>query len=83
MSPSERPLALDCLDVLPGVPDRAALATELLVRAAPEFGAAPGVQPEDCQTAGATIPPSPAAVAWRTGAATAAGLTDAVERLRV
>ena len=80
-SDSERPLALDCLHVLPGVPDRAALATELLVRGHAGFGAAPEFNlrlPEGWQE----DPGIAAAVAWRTGAATAAGLTDAVERLQ-
>jgi RimJ/RimL family protein N-acetyltransferase len=80
-SDSERPLALDCLHVLPGVPDRAALATELLVRGHAEFGAAPEFNlrlPEGWRD----DPAIAAAVAWRTAAATAAGLTDAVERLQ-
>src|SRR5258708_24414184 len=38
---SERPVALDCLHVLPEVPDRAELAARLLVRGHAEFGAAP------------------------------------------
>ncbi len=80
-SDSERPLALDCLHVLSGVPDRTALATELLVRGHAEFGAAPEFNlrlPDGWRD----DPDIAAAVAWRTGAATAAGLTDAVERLQ-
>ena len=38
---SERPLTLDCLHVLPEVPDRAALAGELLSRGHSEFDARP------------------------------------------
>jgi len=80
-SDSERPIALDCLHVLPGVPDRAALATELLLRGHAEFGAAPEFilrLPRGWREEPATA----AAVAWRASAATAAGLTDAVERLQ-
>jgi RimJ/RimL family protein N-acetyltransferase len=80
-SDSERPLTLDCLDVLPGVPDRAALATELLARGHAEFGAEPEYNlrlPDGWRD----DPDIAAGVAWRTGAATAAGLTDAVERLQ-
>jgi len=80
-SDSERPLALDCLDVVPGVPDRAALATELLVRGHAEFGMAPEFNlrlPDGWRG----DPDIAAAVTWRTGAATAAGLTSAVERLQ-
>jgi RimJ/RimL family protein N-acetyltransferase len=80
-SDSERPIALDCLHVLPGVPDRAALATELLARGHAEFGAAPEFSlrlPRGWREDPATA----AAVAWRTSAATAAGLTDVVERLQ-
>jgi RimJ/RimL family protein N-acetyltransferase len=78
---SERPLALDCLHVLPDVPDRAALAAELLSRGHAEFGAAPELNlmlragwRDDAGIA--------AAVAWRADAASAAGLTEVIERLR-
>jgi RimJ/RimL family protein N-acetyltransferase len=78
---SERPLALDCLHVLPAVADRAGLAAELLARGQAAFGGKPEfnlVLPpgwrEDPEVA--------AAAAWRADAARAAGLTEAVERLR-
>jgi ribosomal protein S18 acetylase RimI-like enzyme len=80
-SDSERPIALDCLHVLPGVPDRAALATELLVHGHAEFGAAPEFSLR-LSRGWRDDPAKVAAVAWRTAAATAAGLTDAVERLQ-
>jgi RimJ/RimL family protein N-acetyltransferase len=79
---SERPLALDCLHVLPDVPDRAALATELLSRghtgfnAKPEYTLALRTSRHDRDRATAD------AVAWRCAAAKAAGLTDVIERLR-
>lgn len=78
---SERPLVLDCLHVLPDVPDRAGLAAGLLMRGHDEFGATPDFNlmlaagwRDDAAAA--------AAVAWRAAAAAAAGLTDVVERLR-
>ena len=78
---SDRPITLDCLHVLPDVPDRAALATKLLSRGHAEFGAAPEFNlmlrtgwRDDSDTA--------EAVAWRAEAAKGAGLTDVVERLR-
>ena len=77
---SERPLALDCLHVLPDVPDRAALATELLVRGHAEFDARPEYQ-LILRGHGAD-PDVEDAVAWRSAAAKAAGLTHVVERLR-
>lgn len=80
-SDSERPIALDCLHVLPGVPDRAALATELLVRGHAEFGAAPEFSLRLAR-GWRDDPAAAAAVAWRTAAVTAAGLTDVVERLQ-
>lgn len=78
---SDRPLALDCLHVQADVPDRAALAAELLARGHAEFGAAPEFNlmlPSGWRD----DPGVAAAVDWRTGAARAAGLTDVVERLR-
>lgn len=80
-SDSERPLALDCLHVLPGGPDRAALATELLVRGQAEFGTAPEFNLR-LPAGWRDDPAIAAAVAWRASAATAAGLTDSVERLQ-
>lgn len=77
---SERPLTLDCLHVLPDVPDRVALATELLSRAHAEFAATPEYQlilrerDDDPVVADA--------VAWRSTAAKVAGLTDVIKRLR-
>lgn len=80
---SERPLTLDCLHVLPDVHDRAALATELLTRAHSDFDARPEYQ-LILATAGCGEHPAVVAdaVAWRSDAAEAAGLTDVVERLR-
>lgn len=77
---SERPLTLDCLHVLPEVPDRAVLATELLSRAHAEFGAKPEYQL--ILRTGGRGADADAAVRWRSAAARAAGLTDDVERLR-
>lgn len=79
---SERPLALDCLHVLPDAPNRAALATELLLRGHTEFNAEPEYQ-LILRTSGRGADPGVAdAVAWRSDAAKAAGLTDVIERLR-
>lgn len=79
---SERPLALDCLHVLPEVPDRAALATELLSRGHTEFNARPEYQ-LILHTSERDADPAVAdAVAWRSDAAKAVGLTDVIERLR-
>lgn len=79
---SRRPLTLDCLHVLPDVPDRAALATGLLLRGHAEFDAQPEYQ-LILRTDGRDADPDVAdAVAWRSDAARAAGLTDVVERLR-
>jgi RimJ/RimL family protein N-acetyltransferase len=78
---SERPLALDCLHVRPEVADRAGLAAGLLARGQAAFGGKPEFNlvlragwREDPEVA--------AAAAWRAEAARAAGLTEAVERLR-
>lgn len=78
---SERPLALDCLHVLAGVPDRAALATELMSRGHTEFKAKPEFN-LTLRTDWRNDPDIADAVAWRSDAAKAAGLTDVVERLR-
>lgn len=78
---SDRPLVLDCLHVLPDAPDRAGLAAELLTRGHAEFG----VRPDFNLILAAgwrDDPAAAAAVAWRGSAATAAGLTDVMERLR-
>ncbi|MFD5824366.1 GNAT family N-acetyltransferase [Lentzea sp. NPDC060358] len=77
---SDRPLTLDCLHVLPGVPDRVALATELLERAHAEFGTRPEYRV--IRGSGLGDPAVADAVSWRAAAARAAGLTDVVERLR-
>lgn len=78
---SERPIALDCLHVLPERPDRAALAAGLLARAHAEFGAAPEFNLL-LRTGWRADPAIAAAVAWRADAARAAGLIHVVERLR-
>jgi RimJ/RimL family protein N-acetyltransferase len=78
---SERPVALDCLHVLPDVPDRAALAAGLLSRGHAEFGATPEFS-LILRTGWRDDPGIAAAVAWRADAAKAAGLTDVVERFR-
>src|SRR6202035_5632951 len=78
---SERPLALDCLHVVPEVPDRAALAAQILSRGQAEFGATPQYDLV-LRTGWRDDPDIVAAVAWRADAATAAGLTDVNERLR-
>ena len=78
---SKHPVALDCLHVLPEVPDRAALAAGLLSRGHAEFGAAPGFNLM-LRTGWRDDPSIAAAVAWRADAARTAGLTDLVERLR-
>ncbi|WP_405016017.1 dihydrofolate reductase family protein [Kitasatospora sp. NBC_00070] len=84
---SEHPVALDCLYVDPSVPDRAAVAAELVtagLRAFAEQGA------DKLPLYNVTLPTGwredPAVVAaltWRQQAARAAGLTDEVERLRL
>lgn len=78
---SERPVALDCLHVLPGVRDRAGLAAGLLARGHAAFGATPEFNLM-LATGWRDDPGIAAAVAWRAEAARAAGLTDVVERLR-
>ncbi len=69
---SERPVALDCLHVLPEVPDRAELAARLLVRGHAEFGAAPEFN-LILRTGWRDDPAVAAAVAWRADAARAPG----------
>lgn len=78
---SERPVALDCLQVRSCVADPAALAAALLGAGHAAFGKRPGYhlslprgRREDPALAGA--------VAWRREAASRAGLTRGIERLR-
>jgi RimJ/RimL family protein N-acetyltransferase len=75
---SERPLTLDCLHVLPGVSNRAALATQLMVRAHREFDTRPDYQLKVPTSAPERNP----AVEWRSKAANDAGLTRVVKRLQ-
>ncbi|MEU3772967.1 GNAT family N-acetyltransferase [Streptomyces sp. NPDC032472] len=78
---SERPIALDCLQVRPSVADPAALAAGLLAAGHEAFGSLPEYNmsvPGDWQER----PEAVAAVAWRREAARRAGLTRAIERLR-
>jgi RimJ/RimL family protein N-acetyltransferase len=79
---SERPVALDCLYVLPDVPDRTALATELLLRAQGVLNAKPEFNVTLRGGRRSDDPDIADAVAWRSEAAKAVGLTDVVERLR-
>ncbi|MFE2854483.1 GNAT family N-acetyltransferase [Streptomyces lavendulae] len=78
---SERPVALDCLQVRAGVADPAGLAADLLAAGHAAFGRAPVYNislPRDWRS----DPALTAAVAWRQEAARRAGLTQEVERLR-
>ncbi|MFD9574495.1 GNAT family N-acetyltransferase [Streptomyces sp. NPDC059982] len=78
---SERPVALDCLQVREGVADPAALAAGLLEAGHTAFGAVPGYHlslPRDWRA----DPALAAAVAWRREGARRAGLTRETERLR-
>ncbi|MFE2928514.1 GNAT family N-acetyltransferase [Streptomyces goshikiensis] len=78
---SERPVALDCLQVRAGVPDPGALAAGLLAAGHEAFGTLPLYNvslPGDWRTR----PEFAAAVAWRQEAAYTAGLTREIERLR-
>ncbi|MFJ1705905.1 GNAT family N-acetyltransferase [Kitasatospora sp. NPDC088346] len=78
---SERPIALDCLQVRAGVADPAAVAADLLAAGHAAFGNRPGYNislPRDWRAA----PESAAAVAWRREGAGRAGLTREIERLR-
>jgi RimJ/RimL family protein N-acetyltransferase len=85
-SGSEHPIALDCLYVDASVPDRAAVAAELLTAGLREFGEQGA---RELPLYNLTLPNGwradvavSAALAWRREAALAAGLTDQVERLR-
>ncbi|MFG2618799.1 GNAT family N-acetyltransferase [Streptomyces sp. NPDC048507] len=78
---SERPVALDCLQVREDVADPAALAAALLEAGHAAFGATPGYQvclPRDWRA----DPALAAAVAWRREAAARTGLAREIERLR-
>ncbi|MEV7724616.1 GNAT family N-acetyltransferase [Streptomyces sp. NPDC087917] len=78
---SERPVALDCLQVREDVRDPGALATGLLEAGHAAFGERPGYHlslPRDW----GSVPELAAAVAWRREAAAAAGLSREIERLR-
>ncbi|MFK0255500.1 GNAT family N-acetyltransferase [Streptomyces sp. NPDC090445] len=78
---SERPIALDCLQVRSSVADPAALAAGLLAAGHEAFGALPLWNlslPADWRSR----PDLAGAVAWRREAAHRAGLTREIERLR-
>ncbi|MEU3721567.1 GNAT family N-acetyltransferase [Streptomyces sp. NPDC031705] len=80
-SDSERPVALDCLQVRSAVEDPAALAAALLEAGHTAFGGRPGYNvslPRDWRAR----PGLAEAVAWRQEAARRAGLTREIERLR-
>ncbi|MFE4633009.1 GNAT family N-acetyltransferase [Streptomyces sp. NPDC056773] len=79
---SERPIALDCLQVRGHVADPAAVAAGLLAAGHEAFGKLPDYNlslPRDWRTAPDGLAD---AVAWRQKAASAAGLTREIERLR-
>ncbi|MDJ0380730.1 GNAT family protein [Streptomyces sp. G-G2] len=78
---SERPLALDCLQVRPEVADPTALAAELLAAGHTAFGNRP-LYNVSLPRAWRTDPALMAAVDWRREAARRVGLTSVVERLR-
>lgn len=78
---SERPIALDCLQVRSSVADPGALAAGLLAAGHAAFGNLPDYNvslPRDWRT----DPELAAAVAWRQEAAYKTGLTREIERLR-
>lgn len=75
-SDSEQPIVLDCLHVLPDVPDRVVVATALLDKGHAEFGVLPNYRL--ILRGGSAVD----AVSWRSAAASAAGLTDVIERFR-
>lgn len=84
---SEHPVALDCLHVSRSVPDRAALATEVLAAGLAALVGARTTVPPPYEL---TVPAdwreradAAAAVAWRREAARRVGMTEQVERLRV
>ncbi|TXS49157.1 GNAT family N-acetyltransferase [Streptomyces sp. t39] len=78
---SERPVALDCLQIAPDTADRAGVAAGLLAAGHAAFGAAPGYNvslPRGWRDDAALA----AAVQWRREAAARAGLSSEIERLR-
>ncbi|AHH97638.1 GNAT family N-acetyltransferase [Kutzneria albida] len=75
-SDSEQPIVLDCLHVLPDVPDRVGVAAALLDKGHAEFGVLPNYRL--ILRGGCAVD----AVSWRSAAASASGLTDVIERLR-
>ncbi|MET9885336.1 GNAT family protein [Streptomyces sp. NPDC006430] len=78
---SERPLALDCLQVRAGVADPAAVAAGLLAAGHEAFGNLP-LYNISLPSHWRTDPELVEAVAWRREAAYEAGLTSEIERLR-
>ena len=83
---STHPLALDCLQVRDGVPDRVALAAELLAAGHAALVAPGGAPPAWTVSVPGDWRDRPAvveAVRWRRGAARAAGLTEELERVQV
>ncbi|MEU1423353.1 GNAT family N-acetyltransferase [Kitasatospora sp. NBC_01246] len=80
-SDSERPIALDCLQVRAGVADPAAVATALLEAGHAAFGNRPGYH-ISLPRGWRAEPELAEAVAWRRQAAERAGLTREIERLR-
>ncbi|WP_049563374.1 GNAT family N-acetyltransferase [Nonomuraea sp. SBT364] len=79
--PTGGPEALDCVWVHPSVPDRVALAGELLSRAHEAFGAKPAYH-VFVPAGWRDYPAVTAALGWRWEAGGRAGLTDELERLR-
>ncbi|UQX01943.1 GNAT family N-acetyltransferase [Streptomyces sp. RerS4] len=78
---SERPVALDCLQVRADVADPTGVAAGLLAAGHEAFGTHPGYNvslPRDWRSDPAVVE----AVAWRREAASRAGLTREIERLR-
>ncbi|WP_326589055.1 GNAT family N-acetyltransferase [Streptomyces sp. NBC_01294] len=78
---SERPIALDCLQVRARVADPAAVAAGLLAAGHAAFGGLP-VYNISLPRGWREDPETAAAVAWRQAAAYEAGLTHEIERLR-
>ncbi|MET9840086.1 MULTISPECIES: GNAT family N-acetyltransferase [Streptomyces] len=78
---SERPIALDCLQVGAGVADPAAVAAGLLDAGHAAFGRRPGYN-ISLPRGWRADPELAAAVAWRREAANRTGLTREIERLR-
>ncbi|MFD3537880.1 GNAT family N-acetyltransferase [Streptomyces sp. NPDC058662] len=78
---SDRPIALDCLQVRSTEADPAALAAALLAAGHAEFGKLPSYN-ISLPRGWRTDPALAEAVSWRRAAARAAGLTTEIERLR-